>query len=551
MKNIKYSILILLLSVLASCDDFIDLQPENSVTYTNAFETPQDMEAMLSTAQATLQGVLTATSVMEVAGAYVNGMSKSYHSMPSTIDIRSHNWAGGMIPIGNWQGYYALIGYANIITSNIKEDWNDDRKNYFIGQAEFLKAIAYFHLGRDWGEAPIVPDNDYESPKVAKSSNYEVLETATIHALKAFEHCVKYDELQFSDNVKINNKQYANKEICAALLAHLYAWRGSVEENATTAMQEKYWNEAEKYASMLIDGELQGYVALAPNVQVMVDNTLNGRNGAESIFELEYDTKYTKDMTKAEFVVGAKLFAYPYKYSSGQSDVPEFSISCRLVNELYGGAGTTDERKDIYFPETDQRYDASVVLDLPDKPISIEWYEPFPGWKFPRYIGGLPDEAPNRAYFKKFYNQFIYTNNPNIPKSFWNFDTNKVIWRLADVILLRAEVRNFLGKEQLAVQDLNRIRKRAKAELYPGQEDTEGLQMAIFKEREKELIYENYRWYDIRRNKDYYKTQLPANFRILTDMDVKEGALYYPVIEDAGDYNSLMTPNKYWYKKQN
>lgn len=126
-----------------------------------------------------------------------------------------------------------------------------------------------------------------------------------------------------------------------------------------------------------------------------------------------------------------------------------------------------------------------------------------------------------------------------------------MIWRLADVILLRAEVRNFLGKEQLAVQDLNRIRKRAKAELYPGQEDTEGLQMAIFKEREKELIYENYRWYDIRRNKDYYKTQLPANFRILTDMDVKEGALYYPVIEDAGDYNSLMTPNKYWYKKQN
>lgn len=551
MKNIKYITIILLLSITFSCDDFIDLQPENAVTYTNAFNTPQEMEAMLSTGQATLQGILTSTSVMEIAGAYVNGMSQKYYTMPSTMDIRSHNWSGGMVPIGSWQGHYALIGYANIITSNIKENWSDDMKNYFIGQAEFLKAISYFQLGRDWGEAPIVPDNDYESPKVAKSSNAEVLQTATNHALKAFEHCVKYENLFFTDKVKVNNKQYANKEICAALLAHIYAWRGGVEENATEAMKQEYWTEAEKYASMLIDGNLQGYASLEPSIKSMVDNTLNSRHGMESIFELEYDTRYTKKMHKAEFVVASKLFGYPYKYGAGQNDVPELTLSCKLVNDMYGAEGTTDERKEIYFPKTDSLYDSSVELNLPDQPITVEWVEPFPGWKFPRYTGGLPEQAPNRAYFKKFYKQFIYTDNPDTPKSFYNFDTNKVIWRLADIILLRAEVRNFLGKEQEAVNDLNTIRTRAKAPLYPSSQDNQGLQMAIFKEREKELIYENHRWFDIRRNKDYYKTQLPANFRIITDEDVKEGALYYPVVDDAGDYNSLMTPNKYWYKRQN
>lgn len=551
MKN-KITIILSILFVwtIYGCDDFIDLQPENAVSYTNAFNTPTDMESILSTGQAALNGVLTGISPQELVGAYINGLNKNIYSQPQNIDLLSHNWVPGMIDLGNWGGYYSLIGYGNILVSNIKDSWKQESKDYYLGQGNFLKSIAYFELARRWGEAPIVPDNDYEGPRRGKSSTKELLDVAEKFGIEAFNHLPKYENLYFSDGFKITNKQYANKEIAAALLAQIYAWRGAVEEN-TNDLKVKYWKEADKYASMIIDGDLKGYATLAPTIQDMVDNTLNSRGGSESIFELDYDTKYTKKMHQVPFVNGIKMFSFPYKHGVNGSDMPELSISCKLVNDMYGEAGTTDKRKEVYFPETDTRYDPTAVIDWPDRPISITWFEPFPGWRFPRYEGGFPDEAPNRAYVKKFYKQFIYTDDPNQPERYYNIDANKVVWRMADIILIRAEVRNFYGNTAGAIADLNTIRKRAEASLYPSPKDNEGLQKAIFKEREKELIYENHRYFDIMRNKDYYKTELPANFRALTEQDVKDGALYLPVSNSASEYNNLITPNKYWFRKSN
>ena len=90
---------------------------------------------------------------------------------------------------------------------------------------------------------------------------------------------------------------------------------------------------------------------------------------------------------------------------------------------------------------------------------------------------------------------------------FVNFDVNKIIWRLADLILLRAEARVHLGNTGGAEQDLWKVQRRSKAVEY-----TDGdLQLAIFREREKELIFEDHRYFDVMRNEGYYKTELPKN----------------------------------------
>ena len=77
---------------------------------------------------------------------------------------------------------------------------------------------------------------------------------------------------------------------------------------------------------------------------------------------------------------------------------------------------------------------------------------------------------------------------------------------------------------------------------------TEGsdLRYIIFKEREKELLWEGKRWYDIVRN-GYWKTEL-SKFHAtqMTQQDVDNGALYMPVGYPAFNENSLMTQNKYW-----
>lgn len=547
----KWIIVIVSAIAFGSCEDFIDLKPENAVTYTNGMETPKDLEALVSSTQAILQGVLGQTFMQEMTGAYCNGARGGGMGLTPPGEAKAHLWYNSMADNGNWAGHYAAIGYANIVESNIKSTWSKEHQDYFLGQAQFAKAICYWDLARRWGKVPIVPDNDYEAPMLPVSSNADVLAAATRYALKAFEVLPRYKELRFSDGNQMDNKQYGNKEICAALLAQIYAWRATVQEDITSAQSDEYWKESEHFASLLIDGELKDYVSLEPSIDALMENTLNNRYGIESIMELEYNTKYTKVMPTNDFYIARRFFGYPHLHGSQQGDVPEMSISCKMVNELYG-ENTSDLRKNAFF--VTEHYDPSVTYTWPDEPASVKMVEmgwPGSGWFVPQIVGGYAPEAPNRAYPKKFYKQFIYSSNPNEPEQFQNFDCNKIIWRLADIILLRAEVRNFMGKSDLAIADLNKIRSRANAALYPAPDDKNDLQYAIFHEREKELIYENHRFFDIMRNKGYYQTELPANIRMLSNQDVKDGALYLPECRDASEFNKLMTPNIYWFKKRN
>ncbi|WP_020531275.1 RagB/SusD family nutrient uptake outer membrane protein [Flexithrix dorotheae] len=77
-------------------------------------------------------------------------------------------------------------------------------------------------------------------------------------------------------------------------------------------------------------------------------------------------------------------------------------------------------------------------------------------------------------------------------------DPNIVVFRLADIILLRAEALNELGQTNEAKVLVNQIRERA---LLPPTTATsqEELRDAIAKERSLELSFENQRWYDLRR----------------------------------------------------
>lgn len=123
-------------------------------------------------------------------------------------------------------------------------------------------------------------------------------------------------------------------------------------------------------------------------------------------------------------------------------------------------------------------------------------------------------------------------------------DCDYVFWRLADVVLLRAECRARLQKTT-AKDDLDRIRKRAGLEAYAGSTEPEALRREIFNERRRELFGEGQYYFDIVRN-GYYREMLRGKFKTLTDEEVRNGALYTWVSSDAFEKNTLMTQNTYW-----
>ena len=101
------------------------------------------------------------------------------------------------------------------------------------------------------------------------------------------------------------------------------------------------------------------------------------------------------------------------------------------------------------------------------------------------------------------------------------------------------------GHEGEAIDDLNVIRRRAGALDYSTEEGD--LNEAIAREREKELFLEGIctRYFDIVRNKTF-REKLRGDFKTLTDQDVLDGALFFPISTDAFYNNTKMTQNVYW-----
>ena len=101
------------------------------------------------------------------------------------------------------------------------------------------------------------------------------------------------------------------------------------------------------------------------------------------------------------------------------------------------------------------------------------------------------DTFENNIYVKKVYLGDIsepITQGPNL-----------IVVRLADVILMRAEALNELGRTTEAVPFLNQIRERAG--IAPTNAVTQSdVRLAIESERYVELCFEGHRWFDLVRN---------------------------------------------------
>src|SRR5690606_9158318 len=81
------------------------------------------------------------------------------------------------------------------------------------------------------------------------------------------------------------------------------------------------------------------------------------------------------------------------------------------------------------------------------------------------------------------------------------FASDAILYRYADVLLMKAEAQNALGQDPS--EEINMIRERAYGDAFEGQQFVSGSlednDAAILKERLLELIYEGKRWWDLLR----------------------------------------------------
>lgn len=509
----RYFISCLALSLLATACN-LDYTSTNAINYSNAFNRESELNATTVSIHFYLNNCLESSSILTQVGLIADETA-------SSDELRE--WNPRTVIGGNydWKPLYNVIYEANLLLENIgrTQGLTDERRAYHVGQAQFALGFAYFTLSRAFGLA-VIPESTSAIRQYPLSSMLRVIDKAIYHAEQAYSILPTYDKLRNLSGATVSSKQFASKGNSAALLAHLYAWKGSMIElyGLSGASAQEAYRKSIDYASVLINGQAGSYSLLSSPEELCKRLSDPAADNPEEIFSLVYDkTRSNNSVSHNE--VAALYCTWPVDKTQSQGDITNapFRLLASTVRSLYPDAG--DTRRTAFFYEADQTHEVA------GKDYAIPY-------KFRNAI-------------------FVNDASSSSGLSFVSIDANYVYWRLADIYLLRAECYAKLGETGSATSDLNRIRQRAGATAYPASGESD-LKEAIFHEREREFLLENdSRYYDILRN-GYQTTKLQGKFQQLTATDIAGGALNLPVPSAAFQdktgkiINGSILQRKYW-----
>jgi len=216
-----------------------------------------------------------------------------------------------------------------------------------------------------------------------------------------------------------------------------------------------------------------------------------------------------------------QLFGFAYDWghvdASFTGHIEELTLAEPVVNKRI---------PDIYLPKDsiinifNEGGDERFSLDTLGTPVSERYFSNYNG-RYPIFskikciMGGVTDPS-----FRIFTSAIVFT-------------------RLEDVTLLRAEALAVLGERSGAIESLNAIRTRRGLDEY--NEAINGdLLNTIFRERQRELMGEGHRWYDLVRY-NRIRPSHPIVSRLITD-----NGIYWPVSPTLLVQNDQLTQNDYW-----
>jgi len=139
--------------------------------------------------------------------------------------------------------------------------------------------------------------------------------------------------------------------------------------------------------------------------------------------------------------------------------------------------------------------------------------------------------------------KYVALDRDNV-RSIDNSYAHWIIYRYADILLMKAEACIYANRGAETLNIINTIRTRAKAlpssALNPNPDDVAGLTDYVLAERAREFAYEGKRWYDLLRNA---KRNNYARIDILTNAAVR----VVPAAFQQSTVNKLKDPNSHYF----
>ncbi|RRA97593.1 RagB/SusD family nutrient uptake outer membrane protein [Larkinella rosea] len=443
----KYIAAGLMAFVLSSCKDFLVVVPETALSSATFFSKEADFQQAVNAAYAPLRQMFNERAwvleEMHSDNTYY-GRNTLYGAVDATENVADFAvpTANGVTANDNvlvqYRLNYQIIARANQILTTIDAvNFGADSKNNLKGQAQFLRAFAYFDLIRLFGKVPL-----HLTPVTSREDAASPLATADqVYAQ------IEKDATDASKGLLNKAKQEAGRATSGAaktLLANLY-------------ITQKKWAQAETVLKDVVAND--GYM-LMPDYNNAFSFTATNKNNQESIFEIQY-------MEGSAGYNGNQMYRF--------MPSPITAAELQPFTGTSNAQPTSQESNNIPTPDLIAAYETGDKR----KDISIG------------YVTLSQSLRDNKVYpyIKKYVRPHSLHNNTG---------QNWPVYRYAEVLLFLAEALNEQGKTADAATYLNQVRARAGLAATTATSQAT-MREAIFKERRVELAFENKRWFDLTR----------------------------------------------------
>lgn len=446
-KIINSAIALFMVLTFAACDA-LDLKPISFITNESFWQTEDDVKGAMNGIYVQLRGA--AEHDLYVLGEARSEILTVGIGGYGGYDIYYYNTlTQANMPI-SWIRYYQIVNSCNLLLKYApKVPFNNESvRNRMLAEAYTTRAFMYFVMTRTWGDLIIHTDP-------IENTNSEVLYKERMPQSEVFklikEDLEKALSLYPDDNLGTERAMWS-KPAALALKGDVYLWTGK---------KLKGGNSDFEAALTALNGIKTDKIRLLPEFSDVF--AYNNKGNEEILMSVRF-----KDLES-----GINYFRYMWIHSSAvPGDAPQEVKD--IVYPIGPGQGiiVASEEYRRQYTEDDTRKNATF----------LEIY------------------SENKETGKdEFYVSVILKGKGLLRDGDRIFADDIVLYRYADVLLLKAEAKNALGQDPSS--EINEVRKRAYKDKYENHIYVNGTKevndAAILKERLLELAFEGKRWWDL------------------------------------------------------
>lgn len=412
----------------------------------------------------------------------------------------------------DWSSVYAVINYCNIVMEKagavMEIDPSYTQGDYLSDRSQMLalRALCYFYLVRTFRDVP------YTTTAYMTESQDRVI--PQLPPTEVLQNCIN-DLVEAEKNALSpqisgwKSKGLLTKDAIQSILADIYLWRASVlHSDADYQMAIVYCDkviESKKSQSLQNPNESAGQKLDYPLTMGgdAYEELYVFQNSDESIFEAQYNTDASGSNT------GLAQMYYAYKKNEGAAYLQaakKFGLAAAKTSK-----GDELTSSTLYINDQDARYWNNTVGAGSGTENSLP---------VGKYVNRQVNYRKGAALGKPVNSMTVLAYD--------NYGENFIIYRLADILLMKAEA--LIASLKLAgdnvdpedtrfadAQELvNQVYKRSLDESQWSSwtysySDVSGMERLILQERFRELCFEGKRWFDLLRF-NYRNQETPCNY---------------------------------------